>query len=99
MTQGHRGWRRIRAHLEKLGHIKAFKATFADHKSTKPKTAIKLIKPVSSGKSFAKFKEEDDEEDEDMDVNPIDLVAEKGFDWQVMAILADSGLFSVLSTF
>ena len=84
----------MKAHLEKGGHIESFKATFADRKG-KAKTVIKLLTPYIVGISN-KAKEDEDDDDEEGQGDTSDMMAERGFDGQIIGILARAGTLTML---
>ena len=98
LTKGHRGWRKVRASLERSGHITGFEAylpAVRENSEMVKKNIIKLIKPYTAPRKAAKGQDAEDEEDDNVELNPEDTTAERGMDWQIITILAKAGNISI----
>ena len=93
--EGHRSWRRLRAHLEKDGFVKTLRVV--ERGRSTDYAALQLLKPFDapggSSSLSAPGLDDDDEEEEEADVERFGMFAEKSFHWHAMRAILQTGAY------
>ena len=90
---GHRSWRRLRQALEKSGYLSVFTGTLSE--KSKPRKFVRLLKAwrgASGGKEAKVDLDDDEDADAGEPVSSMEMVAERGLDWQVIDVLVERGV-------